>query len=289
MNFWEGLLKINRRIIFLAVGLAVLIPLIVPFFIPTNVMPPTRKLYNAVEEIQPESQGILISVDYDPQTMPELHPMYLALLRHAFAHRVPVFVMCSYIPGLGLAKRGMDDVALEFNQRALTQKDSVIYGRDYVFLGWPPLWLAAVLRMGSDFSQAYPADYYKNRTSALEILKRIKNYNDIGIIVSIAGSGIPGSWITYANTRFGVRVGAGITAVSAADFYPFLNTGQLTGMLAGLKGASEYEYLVNSNYHLTGKTPATQGMSSQSVAQVVILVLVIIGNIGYFATRRRKK
>ncbi len=289
MKFWEKLLKIDRRIVFLAVGLAVLIPLLVPFHIPTNVMPPTQKLYNAVDEIVPENQGLFISVDYDPQTQPELQPMYLALLRHAFVRRIPVFVMSGSIPGLGLAKRGMDEMALEFNQKAQANKDSIIYGRDFVFLGWPPLWLAAVLRMGSDIGQAFPADYYKNRTSALEMPQHIKNYNDIGIIVSIAGSSMPLSWITYVNTRFGVRVGAGITAVSAADFYPFLNSGQLTGMLAGLKGASEYEYLVNSNYHLTGKTPATEGMSSQSVAQVAILLLVIIGNIGYFATRRRKK
>jgi len=289
MKFWETLLKIDRRIIFLVVGLAVLIPLIVPFFIPTNVMPTTQKLYNAFDEIIPANQGIIIAVDYDPQTMPELHPMYLALLRHAFARKMPVLVVCYFIQGLGLAKKGMEEVAFEFNQHAHTSADSIVYGRDYVFLGWHPLWLAAVLRMGSDISQAYPADYFKNRTMSLEIMQKIKNYNDIGIIVSIAGSSVPLAWVTYVNTRFGVRIGAGITAVSAADFYPFLNSGQLTGMLAGLKGASEYEYLVNTNYHLTGKTPATQGMSSQSVAQVAILVLVIIGNIGYFATRRRKK
>jgi hypothetical protein len=289
MRFWEYVLKIDRRLIFLFVGLAVLVPILVPFKIRTNVMPPTQKLYDAIDGIMPGSQGILISVDYDPQTMAELQPMYVALLRHAFARRVPVFVMCSNLYGLGLAKNGMDQVALEFNQRTQANKDSIIYGRDCVFLGWPPLWLAAVLRMGSDIGQAFPADYYKNRTGALEMLQHFKNWNDIGIVVTIAGSSIPNSWIIIVNTRFGVRVGTGLTAVSAPDFYPFLNTGQLTGMMAGLKGASEYEYLVNKNYHLTGKTPATQGMSSQSVANVVIFVLIIFGNIGYFVTRRRKQ
>jgi hypothetical protein len=288
MKFWEALLKIDRRIVFLVVGLSVLIPLIFPFYIKTNVMPPTQKLFDTIESIDPEAQGILIAADYDPQTMPELQPMFISLLRHAFARRIPVLVMSSYIQGPGLAKQGLDQVTQEFNIRAKTKEDSIIYGRDYVFLGFPPLWLAAVLRMGSDISQAFPADYYKNRTASLEMMKRIKNYNDIGLIVSIAGSGIPQSWVTYANTRFGVKVGAGATAVTAPDFYPFLQTGQMSGMIAGLKGASEYEYLVNTKYNLTGPTPATRGMSSQSIAHITILLLVVIGNIGYFATRRKK-
>jgi len=289
MKFWESLMKIDRRVIFLLVGLAVLIPLLFPLSIPTNVMSPTLKLFNAVEEIPPETQGILIAADYAPQTMPELHPMYIALLRHAFARRIPVLVMSSFIQGLGLAKRGLDDVTEEFNSQAKSNADSILYGRDYVFLGWPPLWLAAVLRMGSNISQAFPADYYKNRTGSLEMMAQIKNYSDIGIVVSLSGTGIPQSWVTYVNTRFGVRVGTGVTAVMAADFYPFLNTGQLTGMMAGLKGASEYEYLVNTHYGVKGKNPATRGMGSQSIAHVLVLVLVLIGNIGYFATKRRSK
>lgn len=288
MKIWGYLLKIDRRFIFLIVGLSVLIPLIFPFYIKTNVMPPTQKLFDTIEDIDQETQGILIAADYDPQTMPELQPMFIALLRHSFSRRIPVLVMSSYIQGPGLAKQGLDQVTQEFNQRALGNQDSIIYGRDYVFLGFPPLWLAAVLRMGSDISQAFPADYYKNRTASLEMMKRIKNYNDIGIVVSIAGSGIPQSWVAYANTRFGVKVGAGATAVTAPDFYPFLQTGQMSGMIAGLKGASEYEYLVNTEYNLSGPTPATKGMSSQSIAHLAILLLVMIGNIGYFATRRKR-
>jgi len=40
-------------------------------------------------------------------------------------------------------------------------------------------------------------------------------------------------------------VAVGVTAVMAADLYPYLQSGQLVGMLAGLKGAAEYEKLVD--------------------------------------------
>jgi hypothetical protein len=40
-------------------------------------------------------------------------------------------------------------------------------------------------------------------------------------------------------------VAVGVTAVMAADMYPYLQSGQLIGMLSGLKGAAEYEKLVD--------------------------------------------
>jgi hypothetical protein len=52
-------------------------------------------------------------------------------------------------------------------------------------------------------------------------------------------------WITYARPKYGLNVAVGVTAVMAADMYPYLQSGQLVGMLSGLKGAAEYEKLVD--------------------------------------------
>jgi hypothetical protein len=84
-----------------------------------------------------------------------------------------------------------------------------------------------------------------------------------------------------------MKVGAGVTAVSAADAYPFLQSGQLTGLLAGMKGGAEYEILVSKSGYSKATMPAVAAMDSQSLAHVVILLLVIIGNIAYFATRKQ--
>jgi len=93
--------------------------------------------------------------------------------------------------------------------------------------------------------------------------------------------------LLYAQSRYGMRVGAGVTAVSAADAYPFLQSGQLTGLLAGMKGGAEYEVLVQKAGYSKAYMPAVAAMDSQSLAHVVIMLLVIIGNVAYFATRKR--
>ena len=78
------------------------------------------------------------------------------------------------------------------------------------------------------------------------------------------------------------------SAVSAADVYPYVETGQVVGLLAGMKGASEYEILVHEGKYSEGKRTAVQGMDAQSLGHLIIMVFIIIGNIGYFATRRKK-
>ena len=84
-------------------------------------------------------------------------------------------------------------------------------------------------------------------------------------------------------------MGIGCTAVSAPDYYTFLQSGQFVGMLGGLKGAAEYEELMERSGYPTGRRPATVGMDSQSFGHILIVVMVIFGNIGYFIVRRGER
>lgn len=287
-SIWEKMTKIDRRIIYSLLLLVVVIPLIFPFKLRPKPMPPVEKLFNHIDTI-PDDKCLVISVDYTPDTEAELHPMTIALLRHAFAQRKKVGVLCISLLGLGLAQDALTTVSNEFNSRASTNADSIIYGRDYVFWGWQQPPLVPILGMGENISKVFPVDYYGNKTETLPMMKKIKNYNDVAILVSIAGSAVPFWYITYAQTSFGVRIGAGSTAVQAADFYPYLNSGQVTGMMSGMKGAAEYEQLVEERCNVFGRRKATDAMSSQTAAHIWIMITIIIGNIGYFVIRRRKK
>jgi len=148
--------------------------------------------------------------------------------------------------------------------------------------------------MGERISNVFRVDYYGTPTESLEMTRHVRNYDDVGILVSIAGSSIPLSWISYAQTQFGLRLGCGITAVSAADFYPYLNSGQFTGMLAGMRDAAEYEQLLADKLAARGpewalRNRGSEAMSSQTAAHMAIMAFIIIGNIAFFASRRRKK
>ena len=71
----------------------------------------------------------------------------------------------------------------------------------------------------------------------------------------------------------------GSTAVQAPELYPYLQSGQVRGLLGGMAGAAEYE----KSTGVTG--PATKGMDAQSSAHVFIMFLILLGNAIYFARR----
>lgn len=126
-------------------------------------------------------------------------------------------------------------------------------------------------------------------SDTLQMMEDINTYSDMGLLVSISGGMCPLWYVAYAQPRFGIKVACGITAVFVADFFPYLQTGQFSGMLCGMKGAAEYEELVSKKWDVGGRRKAAEGMSSQSIAHIAIMVFVILGNIGYFAVRRRKR
>lgn len=292
-SLFSRLQRMDRRWIYLILWLVIMFPLIFPFKIQPRPTPPVQQLFNYIDTI-PENKALVVSVDFTPDTRAELQPMVIALLRHAFTIKRQVGILTMQVYGLGLAEEAIQQVTAEFNSRSQTHDDSVIYGEDYVFWGWTTPLLTVMLGMGERITNVFPVDYYGNKTETLPIMKRIRNYDDVGILISIAASAMPRSWINYAQVQFGVNLSCGITAVSAADFYPYVNSGQFIGMLAGMKGAAEYEQLVNERMKQKGmdwglRNTGTEAMSSQTAAHLAIMAFIVIGNIAYFASRRKKK
>jgi hypothetical protein len=282
-------LQIDRRIIYLAMACAIIVPLIFPLRLPVGIQPPTQALFDAVDRIDPKKQCLLLSSDYTPQTEAENQPMTLAVLRHAFARRVPVLMVVLYIEAAGLFDQALKDVMQEFNDRATSEDQKIVYGRDVAFLGWQPPPIVPILSMGESISGIYPTDFYGTPTDSLPIMANIENYDQVGLVVALSSGASPIWYVAYAQTKYGVKVGAGVTAVMAPDYYAYLETGQFSGMMGGMKGAAEYERLVQERFDVGGRTRATEGMGSQSVAHIVIMAFVIIGNIAYFAGRKKEK
>lgn len=280
MKLLESLTKIPRRIIFLTIALSIAVPLVIPIGIPVNVMPQSRRLFRAVDDLTSDSKPVLISCDFDPQSLPELYPMLLAVMRQCWARDVKVILMALWPQGTGMVEMGLEELSDEFTKE---------YGIDYAFLGYKFGVAAVLLGMGENISGVFPFDYYGTPLDSLPLMRSVRNYNDISLIVTLS-TGDPGwrQWLLFAQSRYGARLGVGVTAVSAADVYPYVETGQVTGLLAGMKGASEYETLVEREGYATGIFRASQGMDAQSLGHLLIMIFIILGNIGFFYTRRKK-
>ena len=96
------MLKIDRRIIFLVIGVCTLLPLLYPVGLPIKISPEVRSIYDYIETL-PERSVFLLSIDFDPASKPELHPQAIALLRHAFRKNLRVVAMTLWVSGTGMS------------------------------------------------------------------------------------------------------------------------------------------------------------------------------------------
>lgn len=264
---------IERRIVFLVLALAVALPLIFPLGLKTKGTPLTKKAYDLVDQT-PTGSVVILSFDYDPSTVTELQPMAQAILEHAWKKGHKVIATAMWPQGSQMA-----DMAFENVQAKLGQKE---YGRDYINLGYKVGGMVVIQGMGRNFKTVFPKDTSGLNYEDIPLLKTVKSLRDIKYVVSLS-AGDPGlkDWVLTAHDKYGVSVAGGTTAVSAPGFLPYVNDQkQLYGLMGGLKAAAEYELLMEY------EGPASLNMNPQSVAHVLILVLIAIGNIK--AWRKRK-
>jgi len=260
------LLRLDRRAIFVLIALATLIPLLYPIGLPIRVSLEVKRVYDHIESL-PAGSVFLLSLDFDPASKPELYPMAVALLNHAFKRGLRVVGMTLWVTGTGMAEQVVSRVADEHAKRR---------GVDYAFLGYSPGGANVIINMGQDLNAAFPTDHYGERTADLPILSGVKTLRQVNYVVSLA-AGTPGveSWYLYGKEKYGFELGGGVTAVIAPGLYPFLDTGQINGLIGGLRGAAEYETLIG----MKGK--AVAGMDAQSATHIVIIGLIVLCNLVY--------
>ena len=224
---------------------------------------------------------ILICFDFDPSTAPELKPMAISLLRHSFKKGIKVLGNVGYnVISAQLAQNIIENVAHEHSKNFKPRKT----GKDYVFFGYRPNPFMVYMQMGENIVSAYETDYAGNDLNSLPIMNGIRNYGEIEDVVLLSGYvGMPEIWINVAKTKFNCDVGLGMTAVSAADYYPYIQSKQITGLLAGLRGAAEYETELNS------LGSGVKGMRSQLYAHTLAILLIVIGNVEFLVSKFKKR
>ncbi len=265
--------SIDRRIIFSLIFVAVVWPLIQPMRLPIGVSPPVQTLYDAVEAI-PTGSIVMLGADYSPDTMPELQPMVDTFLRHAFARDLRVVVACLWPASPPLVERAMTPLAEEFGKE---------YGVDYVNLGYMAGGIVTLLGMGASIPATFPSDYGGTPVTEIPLMQEVENFDDIAFVMEVS-AGTPGTreWVQQVQGRYRVALGSGTTAVGAPNFYPYVQSGQLTGLLGGLKGAAEYETLIGH------PGDATKGMDAQSIVHALVVVFILLGNVVYLLSLRSK-
>ncbi len=269
---------VERRWVFLFVGVALVLPYFMSITLKTKVSPEVQGLFNGVNALPPGSK-VLVAFDYDPPSAPELQPMADAFMAFAFKRDLKLII-------IGLWPQGPQQANLSIT-RAMAEPEvaakNLKYGTDYVNLGFQSGNEFVIQSMGTSFRSMFPRDIYNTPYDEIPLLRGVENFSNVDFVVNWS-SGYPGTkeWVQIAVDRFRVKVGAGNTAVQAPEMYPYLNAGQLTGLAGGMTGAAEFEMATNEY----GR--ATVALLSQLFSHAVVIAFIIIGNVALFLGKEKK-
>jgi hypothetical protein len=264
--------NLDRRIIFLILLVVVTIPLIISVAGEIPPTAPVRSAYDAVEALE-AGDYLMISIDFDATSAPELMPMLRSVLRQAFAKDVRVVMLGHLAIGLPLGHTALEQIAAEYDAE---------YGVDYVNLGYRPGYIAVMIAMGREIGDIYTTDYQGTPIRDMPITEDIHSYDDIALLFGFEHGAVIDYWVRYAQARFDQAMAFGTTAVMAPDAYPYLQSGQIEGLVGGLKGAAEYETLVGT------VDLGTRGMPAQEWGHLLVIGFIVMGNLGYFLTKRKR-
>ncbi len=276
MDFLAKLQNIDRRILYVLIAVVIAVPLLMHPPRDGNVI--FREVRNAHATIEsvPEDKIVLMSTIWGAGTVAENAPQTEVLMRHMFEKGVK-FVVLSWDPtGNELTYQIGDRLQKELGKE---------YGVDWAHLGFRvPQLLQVIKGLSEDFHKQLGQDRFDTPLSEIPITRNVKNYKQIGAVTEITPTSSLEIWIAYFTMPKRVPLVYCPTAVMAAEAYPYLDSGQVSGMLNGVIGAAQYETLIAQENQRTYAAAATWALSA---AHVFIILLIIVGNLGYIAAKRR--
>jgi len=276
--------NLDRRWIFLMMFLAVALPILLQLRVPQTTTELSQAVFNEIENLKPGDK-ILLSFDFDPGSEAELGPMATSFVHQCCEKKLKIYFMALWPVGTAM----IDDAI-----RKVIQADfpEMVYGQDYVNLGYKSGYEGVIKVIITDLPSLYTTDFRGTSIDQIPMCRGLTNIQSMNLLVSIS-AGYPGTkeWIQYAVTPYPdkLKIVSGCTGVQAPQLFPYIPN-QLPGLLVAIKGAAEYEKLVNEKY--SGPSPpakfleADRRMSPQLMGHLLMIGLIILGNVLYFLHRR---
>jgi hypothetical protein len=278
---------LDRRWIFLLMAVAVAVPTLMQLKFAETPGQFSQDVYDEVEKLQPGDK-VLMAWDYDPTTEGEISPMAKAFAKHCAAKKAKLYFIT-------LLPLGPQMIEKAINEVIRPDYPELVYGEDYVNLGFKSGNEGVIKVIITNLRGLYTTDARGINIDQIPMCRDVKSVQDMRLIVNVSGS-YPGTkeWVQYAVTPYQdqLTLVGGCTGVQAPLLFPYIPE-QLSGLLVGIKGAAEYEQLVVDHYltenpHDPRFGDARNRMGPQSIAHLVMIGLILLGNVVFFWERRGK-
>jgi len=294
-SFLEKLGNIPNRIIFAVIMILVIIPLIFPVILPINISAETQMVYAAIDAIQP-GDYIRICSGVSPYAPIDMGYTIMAILRQLWSKEGPngEHVRIVFVSWTGNSEY------LDLVIRYAIGSDwgtKIKYGIDYVNLGNVlAMTDAGFATLARDAWAAVSYDFYGTPLANIPLAAHVKGWNMAQFKLNICNTGgtahslgqIVGYFLPYfpdlkTNALF----------MGDSQIYSFwvgyAHAGFIRGITNGVFTAAELEKLEVQKGIKLQAMYANATLGPYNLVNLFVIFLIVIGNISYFATRKKVK
>lgn len=284
LEFLIKLQYIDRRWLYLALAAACVVPFLVPIKLPVHVSPETRKLYEAIDAC-PADKVVLVDSAWDAGSLGENWGQVEVVFEHLLRERIRFVVISLEITPLG--PQFADKVISKLVREKFPDRK---YGVDWVNLGYTKGDWQAMQQIAKDIRKQYKKDsrgYSLDDADHLPLMRSVRTIDDVYMVYSVTYSPME-NWIPFIHGVYGTPIGFGCAGIQSTTYYRYVLSDQLVGMLVGVRGSAEYDALLNSDIKRRTSL-GTRLIVPQAFGHTIIILAVVLGNIGYFAARKRRR
>lgn len=282
--------KIDPRLIYLLVAIALAIPLTLGAKLPPAQMTAAEAFYAEVEKLKPGPDNlVLVAMDWGPGTSAENGPQTRVAIEHLLRKRIPFAVISLYALAAPMLKQVPLEVVADLEKET---GEKWVYGEDWVNLGYQPqssLFIRS-FAASKDLHELLKTDATGTPIGEVPVMKNIRTPEKVQMLMEFTGLvGVFNNWLQFFRSeRFKPAFVHGCTSITIPDAYLFYSSKQIVGFFEGVAGAAWYDRLLEKKYPARKFDYAIQVNSGLAFAQLIILALIVLGNVGYFMAKRSR-
>jgi hypothetical protein len=308
----EKLQSLPKPLLYLILILCTSVPLFIPIPVPNTPNQESIDMYATVMSI-PEGSTVLIASDWTNSTRGESGGQFESLIKLLMRRNIRFGVYSLADPQAPQVAR--DAIGRVNIARINAGEEPYQHWADWLMLGYLPNAEAAGQAMANNIRLAFqgrraidPATGQLRDIFESPVMANIRELSDAPLVVIVTASQT--STISIERFHGLVPISLMVTGVMGPESLNYYATGQVVGMLNGLKGLYDFEQMmevgVNSDHPRTVRSAnqthafigfpdadnvgnGTRYYPTLHFALTLLIVSVIIGNIGMFLSRRGAK
>jgi hypothetical protein len=259
----------------LVLGLAVALPVLLRVDGPTGVpyrWPGVEAAYRTVENLGPEAL-VVVYWAYDPATAGEMDLVMQPVIRHLLAQRVRLAVVSPLPGGTASARRLFDRVRSGLDRpSALALAAETSWPTTFSYLPGGAAVLPLLARTPASVLLEEPD------RAAAEVRRAVAQRPALALVAAAHAEDAQ-DWLEQVQPLDGAPVVAVTGAGADPILRPYLDSGQVRGLVSGFDGAYAYQQLLEPFAARAGPPWLARQLILQNWGQLALLAVIALGNL----------